>query len=182
MTEVSERYRRLADAMADKIAAVPADRWTSPTPCDEWVARDLVRHVVSTQRMFLGFVGEELGDIPSVDDDPSGAWRAASSAVLAALEDPERASTAFEGFSGPTTFEAAVNRFLCFDLVVHGWDLARAAGLDERIEPQDVARVQGHAEEFGDKLRSPQAFGAARDVPPGSDDQTRLLAFLGRTP
>lgn len=182
MTEVSERYARLADAFARKIEAVPDDRWESPSPCEGWTARDVVRHVVSTQGMFVGLVGREMPDLPSVDDDPLAAWNAARAVIQADLEDPARATTEFDGFAGRTTFEAAVERFLCFDLVVHGWDLARAAGLDDRIEPDDVARVRRHAESFGDAMRGPQAFGPEVDPPADADDQARLLAFLGRRP
>jgi uncharacterized protein (TIGR03086 family) len=96
------------------------------------------------------------------------------------LEDPERATTEFQGFTGTSTFEAAVGRFLCMDLVVHGWDLSRAAGLDERIDPEDLVRVSEQALAFGDMLRSPQAFGPEVEPPADADDQTRLLAFLGR--
>lgn len=180
MTEISERYRRLADAFADKVAAVPDDRWSSPSPCPDWTARDVVRHVVHTQGMFLGFVGRELGDIPSVDDDPLGAWNAARAVVLAGLEDPARAAEEFQGMSGPSRFDAAVDRFLSFDLVVHGWDLARAAGLDERIDPADVDDVRRAAEGFGDAMRSPGAFGPAVEPPRDADEQARVLAFLGR--
>src|SRR5438105_2165926 len=81
VSEVSERYGRLAGAFADKIAAVPDDAWSNPSPCPGWTARDVVGHVVSTQGMFLGFVNRELGEIPSVEDDPLGAWRAASAVI-----------------------------------------------------------------------------------------------------
>jgi uncharacterized protein (TIGR03086 family) len=182
VSEVSERYARLAAAFADKIAAVPGDAWDNPSPCPDWTARDVVGHVVSTQGMFLGFVNRELGAIPSVDDDPLAAWKAASTVVQADLEDPERAAAEFEGFTGKSTFEAAVNRFLCFDLVVHAWDLARAAGLDHRMEPEDIARVRRQAEEFGDAMRGPQAFGPEVEAPESAGDQEKLLAFLGRTP
>ncbi len=37
-------------------------RWDSPSPCEEWTARDVVGHVVETQGMFLGLVGRELAD------------------------------------------------------------------------------------------------------------------------
>ena len=131
MSEISERYKRLGDAFADKIAAVPHDRWDSQTPCEEWTARDLVGHVVNTQGMFLGFIGKELGDVPSVGDDPAAAWNTARRPVQAILDDPEQAKTEFEGMMGKSTFEAAVDRFLCTDLVVHGWDLARATGLED---------------------------------------------------
>lgn len=182
MTETSQRYARLADAFAAKIAAVPDDRWASPSPCEGWTARDVVRHVIDSQEMFLGMVGRTLGDIPSVEDDPLGAWTAARSVVQRDLEDAERASAQYEGFAGSTTFETAVEHFLCFDLVVHTWDLARATGLDDRIDPDDVARVWRQAETFGDALRGPQTFGPAVEPPPGTDEQGRLLAFLGRHP
>lgn len=182
MTEVSERYSRLADEFEAKIGAVPRGAWERPSPCPGWTARNVVGHVIATQGMFLGFVGRELGEVPSVDDDPRAAWAAARSVVQAELDDPERAGTEFDGFLGRTTFEAAVDRFLCFDLVVHGWDLARATGLDERIDPKDVDRVRRDAESFGESMRSPQAFGPAVEPPPDADEQDKLLAFLGRRP
>jgi len=182
VTEISERYARLADVFAANVAAVPDDGWANPTPCEQWTARDIVRHVVSSQGMFLGFIGEELGDIPSVDDDPVSAWDAARAKVQASLDDPGRAQTEYTGFTGTSTFEEGVGRFLCTDLVVHGWDLARATGLDERIDPEDVDRVWAVAKGFGDVLRSPQAFGPEVEPPPDADDQQRLLAVLGRRP
>lgn len=182
MSEVSERYQRLAGAFAAKVADVGPDKWSAPSPCADWTARDVVGHVVSTQGMILGLVGRELGEVPSVDDDPSGAWEAARAVVQADLDDPARATVEFDGSMGKMTFEDAVDRFLCVDLVVHGWDLARAAGLDDHIAPEDVARVRKIAEGFGDAMRSPKAFGPEVEAPAGADDQTRLIAFLGRHP
>lgn len=176
----ADRFRRLASAFADKIAAVPPDRWEQPSPCEGWTARDVVRHVVDSQGLFLRLVGRELGDVPSVDDDPLAAWNAARAVTQANLDDPQLASEEFDGFFGRTTYAQGVDRFLCTDLVLHGWDLARAAGLDERIDPEDVARVMEDMKAFGDAARSPEAFGPALDPPPGADEQTRVLAFTGR--
>ncbi len=180
MSEISDRYRRLSTAFADEIAVVPPDGWDLPTPCEGWTVRDLVAHVVETQRMFLGFVGRSAGDAPSAGDDPATAWAAARAAVQADLDDPVRAVAEFDGFQGRTTFEAAVDRFLNTDLVLHGWDLARATGQDETIDAADVARVRAIAEEFGDALRGPGAFGPELEPAPGADEQARLLAFVGR--
>jgi uncharacterized protein (TIGR03086 family) len=181
MSEIADRYRTNAAAFSDKVAAVPADQWDVPTPCPEWTARELVQHVVDTQGMFLGFIGEDAPDAPSVGDDPEAAIRTATGAVQAALDD-ERATQEFEGFFGTSTFEAAVDRFLATDLTVHGWDLARATGQDETIRSEEIPRVRSVAESFGDAIRSPGAFGPAVDAPEGADDQARLLAFLGRRP
>jgi uncharacterized protein (TIGR03086 family) len=180
MTEISDRYRRLSDQFSKRLAAVPPDGWNSPTPCEEWNARQVVQHVVDSQGMFLGFVGRQLGDIPSADDDPKAAFDAARDQVLADLEDPERAQEEFEGFFGRSTFEAAVDRFLSFDLVVHGWDLARATGQDEHIDEADVRRVREDSAKFGDAIRSPGAMGPEVEPPPGADEQTKMLAYLGR--
>lgn len=180
MTEISERYHRLSDAFAAKIAAVPPDRWDAPTPCPDWTVRELVSHVVATQGLILGLAGRTVGDIPSVDDDPLGAFDAARGVVQRDLENPQVATIEFEGQWGKGSLEGAVDRFLCTDLVVHGWDLARAAGLDERIAPDEMPRVRQTAESFGEMMRSPRAFGPEVDPPPAADEQTRLLAYLGR--
>ena len=180
MTDISERYRRLSDQFAARVAAVAPDAWDGGTPCPDWTVRDLVGHVVESQGMFLGFIGDEVGDAPSVEDDPVGAWDATRGAVQRDLDDPDRAGATFEGQMGVQAFEAAVDRFLCMDLVVHGWDLARATGQDERISPEELERVNATAASFGDAMRSPRAFGPAVEAPAGADEQTQMLAFLGR--
>ena len=180
METTADRYRRLAAAFGATVAAVPDDAWTDPTPCGDWSARELVRHVVDSQNLFFGLVGKPPVAAPSVDDDPSGAWANTSDAVLADLLDPVASTTAFDGFFGRTTFAEAVDRFLCLDLVVHRWDLATATGLDASIPDDDVAMVMAGAERFGDTLRSPGAFGEAVDAPEDADAQTLMLAFLGR--
>jgi uncharacterized protein (TIGR03086 family) len=180
MSEISERYRRLSDQFAARIRGVPADRWDAPTPCADWTARDLVRHVVDTQGMFLGFVDRKTGPLPDVAEDPAGAWDTARAAVQADLDDPVRAKAEYDGFLGRQTFEFGIDHFLNADLVVHGWDLARATGQDERIDPADVRRVWDATRVYGDAMRSPNAFGPEVQVPDSADEQTKLLAFLGR--
>ncbi|MGW8528155.1 TIGR03086 family metal-binding protein [Nocardiopsis sp. NPDC055824] len=180
MSDISERYARLSDAFASTVAAVPDDRWTAPSPCEGWTARDVVRHVVDTQGMFLRLVGRDLGDIPSVDADPAAAWDAARAVVRADLDDPELADAGYDGYFGPTTFARSVDQFLSFDLVVHRWDLARAAGLDDRLDPEDVRWAHGNTAAFGDSMRGNGVCGPELTPPEGADAQTRFLAFVGR--
>jgi uncharacterized protein (TIGR03086 family) len=180
MSDIADRYRRLAEAFTATAEAVPADRWESPSPCEGWTARDVVRHVVDTHGMFLGLVNREVGEAPSVDDDPCGAWHAARDAVQADLDDPARAGATFQGWRGPSTFAEAVDRFLGFDQVVHRWDLARAAGVDDRIDPADLRLASESVAYYGDDLRRPGVCGPALEPPPDADEQTRLLALLGR--
>lgn len=181
MSEIADRYRRLSGAFADRIDAVPDSRWSSQSPCAEWTAQELVGHVVGTQAMFLGFINEEMPPGPGAADDPAAAWSHASGAIQAALDDPARAGTTFTGFFGESTFEGAVDRFLNFDLVVHGWDLARATGGDEHIDDADAQRVIESANAFGDALRSPQVCGPEVSMPADADLTTRMLGLVGRT-
>ena len=182
MTEISDRYRRLSQAFADTVAEVPEDRWENPSPCEDWTARDVVRHVVQTPGIFWGMIGREYPEPPSVDDDPAAAVAAARDAMQRARDDPATATTEFDGFFGRTSFEQAVDRFVNFDLVVHRWDLARATGLDETMPPDEVARLSEEVAGYGDAARSPGVFGPEIDVPPDADPQAALLGQLGRHP
>jgi uncharacterized protein (TIGR03086 family) len=66
-------------------------------------------------------------------------------------------------------------------MVIHGWDLARATGQDDTIDPDEVRRASGDFEPFSEEvLRQPGVLGLALDPSAGADEQTRLLAFLGR--
>jgi uncharacterized protein (TIGR03086 family) len=168
--------------MTKTIEQVPAARWDDTSPCPDWTARHLVQHLVDTHGMFMGLVGRTQRPGPSIDDDPLAAWTSARDQMQADLNDPERADAEFEGSSGRTTFAAAVDRFICMDLVIHRWDLARATGQDETIDPSELERLWQDVDSFGDRMRAPGAFGAAVEPGPNASPQDRLLAYLGRQP
>ena len=126
MTEISDRYRRRAAAFTERVEAVPDDRWDAQSPCEDWVARDIVQHMVDNGARFYGLVGRELPAGPSVADDPVGAWVSVRDAVQQGLDDPDVAEREYEGQMGTGTLESGIDRFASPDLVIHTWDLARA--------------------------------------------------------
>ncbi len=180
MSALADRHRKLAAAFTARVEAVPPDRWNNPSPCPDWTARDVVGHVAGNCGRFLGMVGKELPPGPSMQDDPLGAWISARDALQTALDDPAVATLEYEGAFGKSTLEQSVDGFQNVDLVVHGWDLARAAGLDDRLDPEAVHEVFVRVRPLDDMLRSPGAMGPRLEPPPGADEQTQLLAFLGR--
>jgi uncharacterized protein (TIGR03086 family) len=182
MSDISARYARLAATMTAKVEHVPDDRWDSPSPCESWVARDLVQHLVDTHGMFVGFVNLQLAPGPAAAEDPVGAWASARDQMQARLDDPDTAQREFDGLSGPTTLEDAVNRFICFDLLIHGWDLSRAAGLDETIDPAELPNLWEDTLAFGPMIRSERTCGPEVEAPADATEQERLLAYLGREP
>jgi|SRR4051794_11748065 uncharacterized protein (TIGR03086 family) len=178
MTEISERYARHADAFAATIAAVPADRWSAPSPCEGWTAADVVAHIVDVHGMFLGMVGRRPEAGP---EDRAEAFAHVRAIVQADLEDPERAGTTYEGMFGTQTFEWAVDNFVTVDLVLHRWDLARAAGLEVAIPDDEVTRITGQVQGIPEEVRaSGTVFGPALTPPSDADAHTRLLAEIGR--
>jgi uncharacterized protein (TIGR03086 family) len=180
MEPVADRYRRLSDQMTRRIAAVPEDAWSSPTPCDEWTVRDLVSHVIDVHGRFQGLVGRSLVEHPSVDEDPLAAWTAVRDQMRADLEDPERTEEEYDGLLGRATFGASVDGFVCFDLVVHGWDLARATGQDETMDPRDVDPLLEMVDRMGPMMLENKVIARQLDPAPDASPQERLLAGLGR--
>jgi hypothetical protein len=69
-------------------------------------------------------------------------------------------------------------------VLIHTWDLARAAGLDERLDPDEVHRqvaaLEALSPEVDEAMRSSGHYGPRVAVAPHADEQTRLLAFMGR--
>jgi uncharacterized protein (TIGR03086 family) len=182
MTETADRFRTVADGFSARVAAVPADAWDNPSPCPGWTARDIVAHLEDTARSFLGRVGLELPPSPSVMVDPVASWEATRAAVQGALDDPATASLTYEGQMGTMTLDQLIGSYGVGDVLVHTWDLARAAGLDEHLDPDEVHRLYGVMEQAGPMLRQGNAFGPPVEVPAELDEQAQLLAFTGRDP
>jgi uncharacterized protein (TIGR03086 family) len=182
MTEITDRYRRVADTFSARIAEVPPDAWDSPSPCEGWAARDVVAHVTEASGRFLGRVGVELPEGLDATADPVGAWEVARQAMLAALEDPAVAGQEYDSPMGPTTLERTVGMFGVGDVLVHTWDLARATGLDEQLDPDEVRRLYEVMSPNDEMMRKGDSFGPKVEVPDDADEQTKLLAFTGRHP
>jgi len=71
---------------------------------------------------------------------------------------------------------------LTSDFAIHAWDLARATGQDETLDPGVVALLLPWAEAHSDLLASSGMFGSPAELPPGASDEHRLLALVGRRP
>ncbi len=182
--EIADRYRTVAAGFSRCAAAVPDDAWERPAPCEGWVARDVVRHLVEWMPSFpLAEAGVTVPPFPSVDDDPAGAWAVLDAALQGALDDPAVATREFDSRAGHFTVAQAVDTFCTADVLVHTWDLARATGLDETLDPDAVHRQLLAMEAIDEvALRSSGHFGPRVDVPADADEQTRLIAFTGRRP
>jgi len=183
MTEISDRFQRVAAAFTERVRVVPHESWENPAPCDGWVARDVVRHLVEwIPALLYGGPGIVSPTIPSVDEDPIGAWDTFVVAITASLGDPDIATREFDTPPGPTSFERALDQLGTPDVLLHTWDLARATGLDEALLADEVHQLYVGIQPYDEVLRRSGHYGPKVAVSDDADEQTKLLAFIGRRP
>ena len=184
MSTIAERYRNVAGRFTATVAGVPADAWDNPAPCEGWVARDVVGHLVGWFPPLLkDAAGIDLPSGPPVEADPLGAWTTLSDAVQALLDDPSTETKTFShALAGTHPLDQAISMFFLGDVLLHTWDLARATGQDERLDPTEVSGMLAGMLPLDDMLRASGQYGPKVPVPDGADEQTRLIAFVGRIP
>jgi uncharacterized protein (TIGR03086 family) len=184
MSEISERYDRIAGQFTERVRAVPADAWDNAAPCDGWTARDVVRHLVEwPQQFFAGTWDLHFPAGLSVEADPVAAWEGVGGTIGAALADPATAALERDSRMGRRRLDDTVDMILTGDVLIHTWDLSRAAGLDEALDSEGVQRIAaGMAAVDEEMLRGSGQFGPRVEVADDADEQTKLLAFTGRRP
>ena len=173
--DLLDLYRRASDWTAEKVAG--AQDLEAATPCPDWRVRDLLNHMLDTQRYFAGAArGEDVSPpAPSppslLTDDPSADFEHGSANVIDAY-----APDGVIERMGPSLGIAFSDQLL------HGWDLATATKQDATM-PDGLAEaaydcIHGR---FTDEQRT-GVFGP--EIPVGDDatPQQRLLAYTGRDP
>lgn len=176
---VAETYDELARGMAAVIASLRAEQWDGPSPCEGWTARDVLAHLIDTERDYLIGHGLALPARPDLDD-PSAAWSAHTDAVCRLLADPEVPARTFDGHFGPTTVGDALLQFYGFDLIAHRWDLAAVTGTPYRFTEPELDSLERSIAGWGEALYTEGICKPAK-TSGGTDRQSRVLAALGRT-
>lgn len=177
---------RAATTFTSRVHAVPSSAWDRPTPCDGWSVTDLVGHLVEEHLwvppLLAGQSVEEVGDRFDghvLGDDPVAAWEASVTASMQAWREVSLDRQVHLSY-GPTPVLGYAEEML-LDLVVHGWDLARGAGLDERGDADLVEHVLVYVTAHLEEFQSAGLFGPPVEVT-SDDPQDRLLGALGRSP
>ena len=187
-SEVAARYRRRADAFEATVAGVGNGDWSRPSPCAEWDARDVVRHIVDMHHVMLRPYGRPP-TAADVDADPLTAFRTARADVEAILDDPVLAGQETDSPAGTMPGADMIDQVISSDMVLHRWDLARATGQDDVIDPAELEGMWPGLQEIPDIMRVPGAFGPGVtvfgprvEVPADAPLQDRALGLLGRDP
>lgn len=178
--ETSARYAEANVPLTAVLDAVAAPAWTRPSPCEGWSARDVVRHLIETQRDFLTGRGFDPGPAVDIDVDPAAAWRAHAAVVRDLLARPAVPATGYDGYFGRTTVGQTLVQFYVPDMVVHRWDVATAVGGGTRWSDAEVDRTSASIESWGDAMYLDGICKPGLDAPDGASRQAVLLARMGR--
>ncbi len=161
--------------------AVAPEQLDLPTPCSEWTVQDVLDHLGNGAEYLLAAI---VGRTPVPLAGVSGsAYGKAVAQVLGGLAGPgvmDRMCLSPLGFDW-TIREAVAGTFM--DVLIHTWDLARATGQDETLDPAlvdaCVAMFLPHMPEMG---RAAGIVGPAVEIGPDATTQARLIAAMGRHP
>lgn len=177
--------RRAQDGFEAVLDAVPGDGWDAATPCAGWTARDVAGHVIGGQHELRALAaGDPPPDIHRAPGlfagiDVRQAWLAARKECLDALTPQALLRTIPFGRMGEVPLRDLLDGYI-LELLVHAWDLAQASGRECRLDPGLVHHAFATAHVLAPALRAAGQLASPLPVPPGADEQARLLAFLGR--
>ncbi|MCG8656296.1 maleylpyruvate isomerase N-terminal domain-containing protein [Yimella sp. NH-Cas1] len=176
MADSLQTWTAHADPFTEVVASITD--WDAQSPCDGWTARNVVDHVVDTEREFL--TGQGF-DLPNLDhSDPSARWRAHDAKVRELLAEPGVGDKTYDGHFGPTTVGETLSQFYGFDLLVHRWDLAASHGERALLTDPELDEIDSAVTGWGEHAYAPGIFARPVDVPTDADRQAEVLARTGR--
>jgi uncharacterized protein (TIGR03086 family) len=194
VTLVSDRpvdqLARVVEATGELVAGVHDDQWGIATPCTDWNVRQLVNHFVGGNHMFAEIVRGQSRTPAQLDEfrredhlgnDPVGAYQQSGRALLEALSLPGVMEQTFPSPIG-TVPGVVVVHLRITELLVHGWDLARATSQASRF-PDDVTEqaLQFTRARLPDVPPDRSPFAAPQPVADDASAIDQLAACLGRT-
>ena len=179
-----------ARAVADLVAAVPDDALAGPTPCPAFTVGDLVDHVGGLALAFTAAARKKpLDGPPSVDASHLGDdWRTRIPRDVLALADAWRDPEAWTGMTaaGGVDLPGDVCGLVALDeVVVHGWDLARATGQAYEPDAETLQALHDFVAQFsgpGNEEARAGLFGPEVDVPVDAPLLDRVIGMTGRDP
>ncbi|GID98172.1 TIGR03086 family protein [Amorphoplanes digitatis] len=170
-----------APPTAAVVRAIRPEQFGARTPCDEFDVGGLIEHLLHWGPALARASRNSDGEM-SPDGDPLVRLERQIEQLVAAWSAP----SAWEGtatMGGPHVMPARmIGGMVLVEYVVHGWDLARAAGQDVSWDPglleflrEEVAATAGLGREM-------KAYGDEVPVPPTAPVLDRMLGLTGRDP
>ena len=179
--------------MAALVSRIPEELLDGPTPCPAYTLGDLLDHVGGLTLAFTAAATKAFGEAgsqaPSGDASRLGNdWRTRIPRDLAALAEAWRDPAAWNGMTqaGGIELPGEVAGLVALDeLVIHGWDVARASGQAYDCEAPLLEVVHGFVAQFsgrGQEAQREGLFGPVVEVPEDAPLLDRVIGLSGRDP
>lgn len=174
--------------LGELVGGVGDDQLDAPTPCPDYTLGDLLDHVHGLSLAFTWAATKDAhiaeSAAPTADAGRLGAdWRTRIPAQLAALGEAWQRRGAWEGMTragGVDLPGEVAGRVALNEVVVHGWDLARASGRPYEPDAQTVELCLEFAKTFPPEGTA--AFGPRVSVPREAAPLDHLIGLTGRRP
>ena len=166
---------RALDQAGDVLASVHRDQLSDPTPCKDWTVEQLIRHLLADTGNFVTMMNGDQPDWaaepPVLPEDWTAAFRSAADDLIHKWHQREGAA----GEGPPADMQTG-------EFAVHTWDLARAIGHTDPLDPEVAERGLAFLSQGLTPDNRGGAFGAEVEVPADAPVYDRLAAFAGRDP
>ncbi|MDG4760865.1 TIGR03086 family metal-binding protein [Micromonospora sp. WMMD710] len=184
-TQTSDLLAAAAPRTVDVVRGVADDQLDLPTPCRDYVVRDLLNHLFEVVVNFQELAVKRPVEWAEKPDHLGDGWRdrfaVETDRLVAAWSDPSTMEGVSPGMGMP---QPVVGGMALLDLTVHGWDLAVATGQPYQPAPEAVAELHGLVEQLGPTARKMGVFADPTSTPTatGTPNLAHLLSQTGRTP
>jgi uncharacterized protein (TIGR03086 family) len=178
-----ELLQRADDQLRRVISRLSPAHAGLPTPCSEFNLRALVNHIVYDVQVFTAMIiGGQRGspDVDRLGDNWLAAYSSSADLLLSTWRSRGTGGTLTSRMGElPATWALGQHTS---DLVVHAWDISRATGNTDELDPElaEAALAWGR-ENLKPEFRG-QAFGPEVPVPENAPVYDRLAGYFGRTP
>ena len=184
MIDLTPACQRTADVLAN----VNDEQLAAPTPCPDYRLSDLLHHVGGLAMAFTAAARKDFGewtDNPAqggqLDDD----WRTSYPARLTELARAWQVPEAWQGMTraGGVDLPGEVAGSVALtEVVIHGWDVARASGQSYDVDPETTESLLAHVSQIAAEGPVEGLFGAAVPVPDDAPPLDRAIGMSGRDP
>jgi uncharacterized protein (TIGR03086 family) len=192
MHDPLEIFRTVTGAVAAIVATEPEPH--SETPCSDWNHAQLLNHLTGGDRLFVGLLtgraalpaGTRMAPGPDVPPPAPADYRAGSAELASVLGDPAIRAGTFDVPAGLLAGDQVIV-LRSVEHVLHGWDLAKAAGAPTLALDPVATALEGPARQLLAAVGE-RTLGERRPfAPPVDADETatpvdRLVAAFGRDP
>ena len=183
--EPTDQLAVIIPILTNLVDELRPDQLTAPTACADFDVSGVLDHMIGGAAAFVpAFRGEAAGSPASTvtaGEVPKDDYRRAMNGLLDAATSPGAMERTIDAPFGQVPGSVFAS-FVAFDGLIHGWDIATAAGLTYDPPSELVASVDEFARAvLGPEMRDGDTFAAITEAPAGAGVLERLVAFSGRS-